>query len=254
MPRKSAPNTQCEYRSHLNRRCKMLRTPDHPALCPQHARAEAQTARAAARAADRRAAAESLLSAADNFSTPAAINQFLGNLLKQMALNRIPRRQATSMAYVSQLLLNSIAVMHRHELDAQAAAAQAAANEPQHIVLDIPRPDDSDDPNPGDYHAPQVVATPLAPSSTYAADPAPPPTPPTTSATTAPPLPTPAPNPLAGKPLLHPEDPDPSTHPARIPTRWGHRVYGLARLPRRRNWPQAPPAVTRATQIAPPHL
>src|SRR5271154_5489946 len=134
MPRKLPPHTQCESRPQLNRRCKMLRAPDPPQLCAYHARAEAH----AHQAEDRKRAAAELLSGADNFSTPSAVNLFLGNLLKQIALGRIPRRQATAMAYISQLLLNSISVTHRHAQEAQAAATAAAAAEPQ--IVFMPRP------------------------------------------------------------------------------------------------------------------
>jgi hypothetical protein len=126
MPRKLEPHSQCEFRSKLNRRCKMLLAPDHPQLCAFHARAEAK----AHQAEDRQLAASELLAGADSFSTPTAVNLFLGNLLKQMAAGRIPRRQATAMAYISQLLLNSISVMQREARDIQAAAAAAGAQEP----------------------------------------------------------------------------------------------------------------------------
>lgn len=280
MPRKLLPNTQCDYRSQLNRRCKMLRAPDHPALCTHHARAAAQSLQRA----DRQRAGVELLAGADSFSTPASVNLFLGNLLKQTALGRIPRRQATSLAYISQLLLNSISVAHRHEKDAQAAAAQADAQEPPQVLVNIPRPRYrphlDDDPSTGirsggssdpclspDPHRsasqtslspkrtlqPVSAAPHAAPQHTNAAHPpimpspttpgaadaptAPTTPPPITSPGTSAPTPTPPRNPLAGQPLLHPEEPDPSNHPARFPARQGTRVYGIAALPRRRNWP-----------------
>jgi hypothetical protein len=43
----------------------------------------------------------------------------------------------------------------------------------------------------------------------------------------------PVPNPLAGKALLHLDEPDPSAHPVRIPPRWGTRLHGFAPRPRR---------------------
>src|SRR5271156_1100294 len=136
MPRKRQLHTQCEFRSQLNRRCHMLLAPDPPTLCTFHARAEAK----ARQSQGRQAAAAELLAGTESFSTPAAVNLFLGNLLKQLAQGRITRRQATSMAYISQLLLNSLSVMHRQEKDAQAAAQAAAANEPQRVIVGMPRP------------------------------------------------------------------------------------------------------------------
>ena len=258
MPRKPAANSQCEFRSHLNRRCHMLLAPDHPALCTFHARAEAK----ATQAQDRKAAAAELLSGSETFSSPATVNLFLGNLLKQLAQGRIPRRQATAMAYISQLILNSLSVMQRQEKDAQAAKAQAAAHEPQRIVIDMPRPRrrphlDNHNDNNNDYHnntgVPTDVRTDVrtgvrsggssdpffSPASSGAKSTHP--SAPSQIEQNVPNPPPPAPNPLAGKVLHHLDEPDPSDHPAPLPTRWGTQVYGRAPRLRHRNWPTGSP-------------
>jgi hypothetical protein len=262
----------------------MLLAPDHPALCTYHARAEAK----AHQVEDRKAAAAELLSGSETFSTPATVNLFLGNLLKQLAQGRIPRRQATAMAYISQLILNSLSVMQRQEKDAQAAKAQAAAHEPQRIVIDMPRPrrrphldNDNDDHNntgvptdvrkdvrsggssdpffsPASSGAKSTGVTTdvrtdvrtgvrsggssdpfFSPASSGAKSTHP--SAPSQIEQNVPNPPPPAPNPLAGKVLHHLDEPDPSDHPAPLPTRWGTQVYGRAPRLRHRNWPTGSP-------------
>jgi fused signal recognition particle receptor len=136
MPYKPSPNTQCQHRSQLNRRCRLPIAPTHPALCAFHARAAAQ----AETRQNAQLVATELLAGTENFSTPANVNLFLGNLLKNFANHQVSRRDATTLAYISQLLLNSHSVMHRQAKDAQAAATAAKAAEPQRIVIDMPRP------------------------------------------------------------------------------------------------------------------
>jgi hypothetical protein len=49
----------------------------------------------------------------EEFSSPASVNFFLGNLLKLMARKRIDRRDALAQAYICQLLLNTFPHMRR---------------------------------------------------------------------------------------------------------------------------------------------
>jgi hypothetical protein len=147
MPHNSHHQPLCQHRTATARRCRMLQSPNHPTLCTFHALAEAKL-RAATKRAEAKsfrthsidAVAADLLAGTDNLSQPASVNLFLANLLKNFAHHRISRRDATTLAYISQLLLNSQSVMHRQQKDAQAATAQAAANQPPHIVIDMPRP------------------------------------------------------------------------------------------------------------------
>jgi hypothetical protein len=57
--------------------------------------------------------AADLLGDIDDFSTADSVNLFLGNLVKQLARKRIARRDAIALAYLSQLLLNSIRALDR---------------------------------------------------------------------------------------------------------------------------------------------
>lgn len=69
-------------------------------LCPHHlGRLQAERAR------DDETLAE-LLGPLEDFSSPANVNFFLGNLLKLMARKRIDRRDALAQAYICQFLLN----------------------------------------------------------------------------------------------------------------------------------------------------
>src|SRR5271155_566698 len=141
------PQSLCQHRTASTRRCRMLLAPNHPTLCTFHASAQAkllaQTKMAQAQAQrihSIHTVAADLLAGTENLSQPASVNLFLANLLKNFAHHRISRRDATTLAYISQLLLNSQSVIHRQAKDAQAAASQAAANQPPHIVIDMPRP------------------------------------------------------------------------------------------------------------------
>src|SRR5271170_6095461 len=162
MPHKSHRQPLCQHHTASGRRCRMLQSPNHETLCTFHATAEAKLlaqakiAEAKLLAATKRAEAQShrshsieqvaadLLAGTENLSQPTSVNLFLSNLLKNFAHHRISRRDATTLAYISQLLLNSQSVIHRQAKDAQAATAQAAANEPQRIVIDMPRPHHAD--------------------------------------------------------------------------------------------------------------
>lgn len=69
--------------------------------------------------------AAELLGEIDDFSTARSVNFFLGNLAKQLARKRIARRDAIALAYISQLLLNSLPALERH-LDAEQEAEKDA--------------------------------------------------------------------------------------------------------------------------------
>jgi hypothetical protein len=73
-----------------------------------------------------------LLSSIEDFSTAASVNQFLGTLTKQLVRKRIQRRDAIALAYLSQLLLNSLSAMSREEAQTQREEAQ----QPLEIIWD----------------------------------------------------------------------------------------------------------------------
>jgi hypothetical protein len=85
-----------------------------PTLCTYHA----DRLRATVPAVDPEALAAELLGDIDDFSTAGSVNLFLGNLVKQLARKRIARRDAVALAYISQLLLNSLPALER-QLEAE---------------------------------------------------------------------------------------------------------------------------------------
>jgi hypothetical protein len=84
-----------------------------PALCSYHA----SRTKAVHNAPDPETLAAELLGNIRNFSKPDSVNRFLGNLVKQLARKRIPRRDAIALAYISQLLLNTFPAMQRQRDD-----------------------------------------------------------------------------------------------------------------------------------------
>ena len=212
MPYKPNPATQCQYRSQLNRRCRLPFSPDHPTLCAFHARA----ARRAESTEHAQAVAAEMLAGTENFSTAASVNRFLGSLLKNFANHQITRRDATTMAYISQLLLNSQCVMHRQAQDAKSAEAAAEKSKPTRIVIDMPRPDYS--------HRGGESLDPAAASSQP-------------ECREEPPVPGHAASfPQPSGVLYNPDDTDPSSNPLPLPRRSPQRVYGFCDRARRHRY------------------
>lgn len=75
-------------------------------FCSEHARQQKHQ-----QTPDPEILASELLGELEDFSTADAVNHFLGNLVKQLARKRIARRDAIALAYLCQLLLNSLPPM-----------------------------------------------------------------------------------------------------------------------------------------------
>jgi hypothetical protein len=112
MPTKHHTESQCQYKNSRSQRCHMLIDKNHPppdgekrsSLCPYHlAQSKAKDA-----LPDPETLAAELLGELEDFSTAEAVNHLLGNLVKQLARKRIARRDAIALAYLCQLLLNSL--------------------------------------------------------------------------------------------------------------------------------------------------
>ena len=120
---------QCEYQNARGQRCHMLIDQNHrpatgsayPTFCAYHA----GRLKATIPAVDPEVLAADLLGDIDDFSTPASVNLFLGNLVKQLARKRIARRDAIALAYISQLLLNSLPPLERAAAVERQAAKEA---------------------------------------------------------------------------------------------------------------------------------
>jgi hypothetical protein len=97
---------RCKYVAASGRRCRTFasrdtsRTSGYSAFCLTHAQMEQQFL-------DAKSVAEDLIGPIDDFRTNTAINEVLGHLLKLVAQNRIPLRNANALSYICQLLLNS---------------------------------------------------------------------------------------------------------------------------------------------------
>ncbi len=92
---------QCQQVTSDGRRCLMSRMKGHPSLCFVHAQRQQQILD------PKRIAAEILGPFAD-LKTANAVNHALGNLFLMVAQNRIPPRHAAILAYIGQLLLQSL--------------------------------------------------------------------------------------------------------------------------------------------------
>jgi hypothetical protein len=79
----------CRHSDARGHRCRMLVTNDDDGLCAHHARRKLRASRIDE-------AAEELLASGTDFGDAAAVNRFLGALVRQVALKRIPRRDAVT--------------------------------------------------------------------------------------------------------------------------------------------------------------
>ena len=108
-------DSRCRYKTADGRRCTMLRMSDHPSLCYTHWRQQlVQT-----ESYDHEGAAAELLGSIEDFNTATAVNQVLGRLLALLARNRIPPRNAAILAYICQLLLNSLPAVDKETMRAE---------------------------------------------------------------------------------------------------------------------------------------
>jgi hypothetical protein len=107
MPAKTSRHTphrysypRCNFQFADGRRCRMLRQPgDH--LCLFHKRELLQLQSAEEIGAE-------LLQLGGNFRDPIALNFVLGKLFSHVATGRMHRRQASTLAYIAQLLLQTL--------------------------------------------------------------------------------------------------------------------------------------------------
>jgi hypothetical protein len=97
----------CQHISPRGQRCRMLRAADHPSLFRYHVR------KALSAGPDTESLAADLISSLKSFSTVESVNQLLGNLVIQLARKCIERRDAIALAYICQLLLNSLTPLRK---------------------------------------------------------------------------------------------------------------------------------------------
>ncbi len=99
----------CQFHFSDGRLCRMLRWEHHPQYCLVHARQEQQLLEA-----DR--IGSELSSLSGDFKTATDINHALGRLWTAVTHNRIPPRNAAVLAYIGQLLLQTLPAV-KHEIN-----------------------------------------------------------------------------------------------------------------------------------------
>ena len=145
---------QCQHIDAQRRRCRMLVASPNENLCPHHQLRQLQSRRG------QEIAAAELLAGGAEFNDPESVNKFLGNLVKQVTLKRIPRRDAVTLAYLCQLLLNTFAANYREgELVMKMERVKGQlempneTKRPPRVIWDLPHPpyepDDPVEPEPG---------------------------------------------------------------------------------------------------------
>jgi hypothetical protein len=99
-------DARCKYVAASGRRCRTLASRDtsrisgYSAFCLAHAQMEQQFL-------DAKSVTKELIGEINDFRTNTVVTEVLGNLLKLVAENRIPLRNANSISYICQLLLSS---------------------------------------------------------------------------------------------------------------------------------------------------
>lgn len=115
-----ANSNQCHYLNSRGQRCRMLLASDGDSLCPFHLRLSQAVP------TDPEALAAELLDGTGNLNTADRVNALLGNLVKQLARQRIDRQDALAIGYLAQLLLNSVPEVQKEYQAIRAAQARQA--------------------------------------------------------------------------------------------------------------------------------
>ena len=121
----ASPDSGCKHHTR-NGRCRMPVADSLSSLCAEHARRRQKLDKAANLSAE-------LVAGLTEFRSAVPINDFLSRLLLFQAQDRIPPRRAAVMAYTCNLLLRTLPAI-QHERNPQ-------DDEPQRIIIDMPRPD-----------------------------------------------------------------------------------------------------------------
>jgi hypothetical protein len=120
-----SPDGGCKHHTR-NGRCRLPVADPLTALCAEHALRQQKRDKAAGLTAE-------LIAGLTEFKSAVPINDFLSRLLLFQAQDRIPPRRAAVMAYTCNLLLRTLPAI-QHERSPQ-------DDEPQRIIIDMPRPD-----------------------------------------------------------------------------------------------------------------
>jgi hypothetical protein len=134
-PIKLASNSdsgRCQYRYSNGKRCRLPGSEPHFGLCPHHF-SQSKPGAPEQSFNDSEDLSADLLPELSEFSAGTDILQFLARLLTLVTKGRISPRRASVLAYITNQLLHS----HR----AITLESTPAKEEPQRIIIDMPRPD-----------------------------------------------------------------------------------------------------------------
>lgn len=101
-------STRCHFTTADGRRCRMPRTDEHTNFCGAHLRSQRQRMRS-----DAAAPPLDVLRGLTDLGSAAAVNHALRNITSLFLDNRMDYRKALVLAYLCQLLLQSIALANR---------------------------------------------------------------------------------------------------------------------------------------------
>jgi hypothetical protein len=93
--------TRCTHRTSDSRRCQSPRAPNHKTLCANHALQDLQLQNS-------KLVTEEIVGPEGDFYSVFAINRSLAKLFAATADNRIPARTATALAYIGQLIMQTL--------------------------------------------------------------------------------------------------------------------------------------------------
>jgi hypothetical protein len=112
MPRIKTLNksTRCTHLTANGRRCQAPFAPNHTALCAQHALQDLQLH-------DSKVVTEEILGPLCDFRSAFSINRALGKLFTITAENRIPVRNALALAYIGQLMIQTLHPLNEESLE-----------------------------------------------------------------------------------------------------------------------------------------
>ncbi len=141
-PKQPKQDDRCQHTTADGRRCRTSRMNQHSSLCLQHGQRQQELLHADSVCAgsvyvesgDANVLAAELLGPCEEFKSATAINHVLGKLFALLAKNRIPTRNAAILAYIGQVLLNSLALMSKEILRGEENAGW------RQIVHHCPRP------------------------------------------------------------------------------------------------------------------
>ncbi len=113
--KRSAPDHShlCQFQFADGRKCRMLRREGHATFCLFHARAERQILES------QTLGAQIAKSPSGEYLTAADVNHVLGKLFAAIAEDRLPPRNAATLAFVGQLLLHSVPLVQDEIINAR---------------------------------------------------------------------------------------------------------------------------------------